>query len=368
MNKKFNFIVLFVLIIALFSACKEPEIAQMIPIKVSFYDGTTLIESSYKNPDTNYDFPPVPTKMGYSFIGWELNGTLISLDQKNYNLNQTSSEYVFKATWSPLPMTVSFYSDGTLYKTQNIVTDGVNYFPKSPSKYGYLFAGWKIGDSIIPLDQTTFSHEYSKKGYKYEATWKQAPMTASFYDGSTLLSSQEIVAGASYSFPESPTKEGCTFLGWKMGNVTISPDETTFSHEYSESGYSYFANWHCPFLTISLDGYISCIDSDVVDVIIPAMINGINVSSIGYAAFRDCSSLTSVTIPDSIQSIGKSAFLYCSSLTSVTIGNGVESIGDYAFSGCSRLKSIYIDRKKGSVTLGYSWEPSGATVYWRGEF
>ena len=67
-----------------------------------------------------------------------------------------------------------------------------------------------------------------------------------------------------------------------------------------------------------------------------------SVTTIGDCAFRVCSSLTSVTIPDSVTTIGYRAFYYCSSLTSVTIPDSVTSIGGSAFVGCSSLTSVTI--------------------------
>ena len=66
-----------------------------------------------------------------------------------------------------------------------------------------------------------------------------------------------------------------------------------------------------------------------------------SVTLIGRSAFSGCSSLTSVTIPDNVTSIGNSAFFDCSSLTSVTIPDSVTSIGELAFSGCSSLTAFY---------------------------
>ena len=57
----------------------------------------------------------------------------------------------------------------------------------------------------------------------------------------------------------------------------------------------------------------------------------ITAGTIASYAFDGCTSLTSVTIPDSVTSIGSYAFSGCDSLTSVTIGDGVTSIGIGAF-------------------------------------
>ena len=55
----------------------------------------------------------------------------------------------------------------------------------------------------------------------------------------------------------------------------------------------------------------------------------------------DCTSLTSVTIPDSITSIWGGAFHGCTSLASVAIPSSVTYIGPDTFYGCTSLTDVY---------------------------
>jgi hypothetical protein len=67
-----------------------------------------------------------------------------------------------------------------------------------------------------------------------------------------------------------------------------------------------------------------------------------SVTSIGESAFDNCSSLSSVTIPNGT-SIEEDAF-FLSGLTSVTIPNGTTSIVEGAFSACYNLNDVVIGK------------------------
>ena len=87
--------------------------------------------------------------------------------------------------------------------------------------------------------------------------------------------------------------------------------------------------------------------------------------SIGWYAFSGCTSLASVTSPDSVKSIGFMAFSGCTSLESVTIPASVESIEGYAFSDCTSLAEVNYGgtaEQWKQIDIGSSAFPSNAKI------
>ena len=86
---------------------------------------------------------------------------------------------------------------------------------------------------------------------------------------------------------------------------------------------------------------------------IPSETNSLKkVVGIDNKTCKECTNLTKVTIPNSIEFIGNSAFYGCTSLESLVIPESVKTIGDSAFMRCSILKDIQFPAGRDSISFG----------------
>ena len=95
---------------------------------------------------------------------------------------------------------------------------------------------------------------------------------------------------------------------------------------------------------VAIDAYAFQGQSSLTSIEIPE-----SVTKIGGYAFLDCSSLTSIKIPESVTDIENGTFCRCVSLTSINIPEGVTNIGNYAFGECYDLTSIQIPENVVSI-------------------
>jgi hypothetical protein len=66
------------------------------------------------------------------------------------------------------------------------------------------------------------------------------------------------------------------------------------------------------------------------------------VTEILESAFKDCTGLTSITLPDQVETIGTEAFSGCKNLGTVCFGSGLTRIYDYAFAACDGLTAVIL--------------------------
>jgi len=75
---------------------------------------------------------------------------------------------------------------------------------------------------------------------------------------------------------------------------------------------------------------------------IPAEVLGFTVVSVSGNAFKDCTALTEISLPDGITNIGNNVMRGCSALHKLRLPKGLTDIGSYAFSRCSALDTLII--------------------------
>ena len=90
---------------------------------------------------------------------------------------------------------------------------------------------------------------------------------------------------------------------------------------------------------------------------------GSKIVTIGDNTFAACNSLESINLPESLTSIGEYAFSGCSSLSEVEIPADVRSIGAFAFNGCRNLTSVLIPGNLESIGYCAFNRCSSVTIY-----
>ncbi len=210
--------------------------------------------------------------------------------------------------------------------------------PLDPQRQGYTFDGWYLGD-----EKWSFVGYTVTENITLTAKWVPITYTITYVGDATHSNKEAYTIEDEFELLSGKVETYYEFFGWyedeKFTKQVTKIEKGTVGNKTLYAKIEYVP------LRFELDGdsyKVVGYDKKTASVVIPSTYNGKAVTSIGDGAFRDCTRLASVTIPNSVTSIGKYAFECCTSLTSIEIPNSVTSIGDFVFSSCTSLTSIVI--------------------------
>ena len=282
---------------------------------------------------SNLESITIPSSVS-SFGGWDVFEGCEKVKTLTYNTDALDLRYVNK-----LPLETV------------VIGESVTKIPNSGFYNWSNLKSITIGKSVETIGSNAFNGCSGLTSIKIPASVKEIGKNA--FSNCTGLTSIEIPKTVKtvgdYAFAN------CS----NLANVDYNPSTTTFGkgafegtkiepQQGTEEGYelTYVIRDGAAVVT----GYNGTISGDVT---IPSTltINGTNytVKGIDDNAFNNCTKLTSVTIPNSVESIGSKAFNNCTKLTSVTIPNSVGSIGSKAFYNCTSLGSLTIPKSVTSI-------------------
>ncbi len=143
------------------------------------------------------------------------------LDGKTYDFNtKVSKDMILKAIWALPTYKVTFDSDGgSTVKVQTIEKGKTAKKPTDPTKTGHTFKGWFVGETEYAF-ATPVTADITIK-----AKWEAQKFTVTFdSDGGSTVPAQEVEYGSKASKPANPTKDGYTFKEWQLSGKAYSFD------------------------------------------------------------------------------------------------------------------------------------------------
>lgn len=275
----------------------------------------------------------------------------------------TVSGSVFGAVFDPDVLEVVEGKNGACTTTDNTGYERNNYSGlfvtgmKHNTDDTFVVAHMDINDSVFSRDT-----EYIKFTFKIK-DFSQSQTSVDFYcfefvgdestsakDCNILLSQFNITIKEStdhnytweYDYENKTKTKKCSACGDEVTEALLITDVLTFA--LNSDGNSY---------TVT-----DCVSEYVGSVEIPEAYKGLPVTAIGTDAFRDCTKITSVVIPDSVTAIGGSAFRNCTSLTSIKLSDNITGIPGAMCFGCAKLETIIIPDSVSNIG-GYAF--SGCT-------
>ena len=190
-------------------------------------DGGSEVVSQEVEEGKKINKPADPSKEGYEFLGWYLNGKYFDFESKveeNLTLEAKWKEIVKEENNEKeevIKYTVTFDSNGGSKVSKQTVEAGEKAKqPKAPTRSGYTFQGWYLGSTKYNFSNKvtkniTLTAKWKKNEETVTPTVKEYTVTFNT-DGGSSVKAQTVKENETASKPSNPTKDGYTFVGWLL--------------------------------------------------------------------------------------------------------------------------------------------------------
>ena len=301
---------------------------------------------------------PLPTRYGYTFLGWYLEKTYVNKVTFPYEVTQNITLY---AKWEKNTYNVHFELNGG-EGVSDLNVSVINEEP-IPTREGYTFLGWYFESNFI--NKLTFPYEVTQNITLYAKWGENLPTSISFavsaegvlteVNGISETNNVVIIPKQVNNIEVKEIKkelflnniyieklvipETVTTLGYRMcygctnlkevnfpDNISVIPDCTFEKCTLLEK-----INIPQSLVQIRNDAFA---ESGIKEFIAPDSFKEIW----GYA-FKDCKNLEKVDL-NKTTSIGDMSFENCTKLSSIVLPNTLVELGTYVFSGCTLLNNI----------------------------
>lgn len=200
-------------------------------------DSTRPFESMTFEYGTKVEFTKEPTKIGYTFAGWDTE----------LGFNMPAYDMVITAEWTPITYKVVFHANGG---NGTMLDQEITYDVSTPlnknvfSRDGYKFMGWAIGPEtfVSYLDQGEVKNLRVKQDEIIDlyAIWSDT-MTIKFEEnGGSDVEDQDVKLNDKVEKPTDPTREFYKFDGWYT-NAELT-NEYNFNAAVTDS-LTLYAKW-----------------------------------------------------------------------------------------------------------------------------
>jgi len=176
-----------------------------------------------------------PTKTGYTFSGWTVEGATA----KNGKFTMPDNDVTITGSFSANTYTVTFNANGgegsmadqsfTYDEKQALAANGF-------TRTGWRFTGWKLGNTTYTDGQAVSNLTAEASSIvTLEAQWEHIPYTLKFVvdKSGKVYHTEQKYYGDAITPPEAPEKEGYRFDGWDQNSTTMPDGDLTITAKWT---------------------------------------------------------------------------------------------------------------------------------------